>query len=134
MIFGIGTDCVQIDRIEKNKDETYELYDYKTGVGSSAAQIELGGAKEGYFNQLCFYKYAYERLTGNKVSKVGIIYVETNKTISKTLTNEDMTYIENKIKDTFKNIQELKFKPIKEDNSGSCKFCQYKHMCRLDLI
>ena len=39
-------------------------------------------------------KYAFEKLTNKKVSKVGIIYVEDNKTIDKTLTSEDMEYID----------------------------------------
>lgn len=125
----------KIDRIEKNKDGTYELYDYKTGVGSPATQIEIGGNKENYFNQLCFYQYAFEKLTGKKVSQVGIIYIETNKTIYKTLCDEDMTYIEDKIKSTLQNIKARKFNPIKEDNkNGPCKFCPYKFMCRLDLV
>ena len=34
----------------------------------------------------------------------------------------------------YKNIKELKFDPIPEDNTGTCKFCAYKHLCRLDVI
>ncbi len=124
----------KIDRIEKNSDGTYELYDYKTGSSVSEKQIAIGGTKENYFNQLCFYQYAFEKLTGNKVSTVGIIYVEENKTIEKNLIEEDMNYIENKIKETFKNIKNLQFNPISENNSWACKVCQYKYMCRLDLI
>lgn len=124
----------KIDRIEKNSDGTYELYDYKTGTAVSEKQITIGGTKENYFNQLCFYKYAFEKLTGKNVAKTGIIYIEENKTIEKILTKDDMEYIENTIKDTFEKIKALKFNPIKENPAGACKFCQYKHMCRLDLI
>ena len=45
-----------------------------------------------------------------------------------------MKYIENKIKETYKNIKELKFEPIRETRDGACKFCAYKQLCRLDLI
>lgn len=45
-----------------------------------------------------------------------------------------MEYIEKQIKDTYKNIKELNFDPIPEDNTGTCKFCAYKHLCRLDVI
>ena len=69
----------KIDRIEKNSDGTFELYDYKTGNYSSEKKIAPNEEKQNYFNQLCFYKYAYEKLTGNKVSKVGIIYVENHE-------------------------------------------------------
>ncbi len=125
----------KIDRIEKNSDGTYELYDYKTGVPVSEKQISLSGDKENYYNQLCFYKYAYEKLTGSKVSKVGIIYVEDHtKSVYKTLTDSDMDYIENLITHTYCNIRALKFNPIKEDKQGICKSCAYKHLCKLDLI
>lgn len=125
----------KIDRIEKNNDGTYSLYDYKTGVPVSEKQIAIGGIKEGYYNQLCFYKYAYEKFSGKKVSQVGILYVENHtKSVFKTFDNTDMEYIENLIKDTYKNIKELNFNPINEDNNGACKFCAYKQLCKLDVI
>lgn len=133
----IGGDFVtgKIDRIEKNSDGTYSLYDYKTGKPVSEKQISPDGEKKNYYNQLCFYKYAYEKLTGNKVSQTGIIYVEDHsKSVCKTLTNEDMKYIENLVKETYSNIKALKFNPVKEDKQGICKNCAYKQLCKLDLI
>lgn len=133
----VGKDLVsgKIDRIEKNSDGTYSLYDYKTGKPTSEKQITQSGGKKNYYNQLCFYKYAYEKMTGNKVSQVGIIYVEDHaKSVYKTLTDSDMTYIENLIKDTYSKIKALKFNPIKEDKQGVCKTCVYKHLCKLDII
>ena len=125
----------KIDRIEKNSDGTFELYDYKTGNYSSEKKIAPNEEKQNYFNQLCFYKYAYEKLTGNKVSKVGIIYVENHeRSVDKYLTDDDMKYIETLIKDTYQNIKALKFNPIKEDKQGACKNCVYKQLCKLDLI
>ncbi len=125
----------KIDRIEKNSDGTYELYDYKTGNYTSEKKIAPGEEKEGYYNQLCLYKYAYEKLTGHKVSKVGIIYVENHeKSVYKVLTDDDMSYIESLINDTYNNIKLLKFDPIKEDKQGACKNCVYQHLCKLDLI
>ena len=125
----------KIDRIEKNSDGTYELYDYKTGHYTSEKKVAPDEEKQNYFNQLCFYKYAFEKLTGNKVSKVGIIYVENHeKSVDKYLTDEDMVYIENLIKETYEKIKLLKFNPIKEDKQGVCKTCVYKHLCKLDLI
>lgn len=125
----------KIDRIEKNSDGTFELYDYKTGNYTSEKKFAPNEEKQNYFNQLCFYKYAYEKLTGNKVSKVGIIYVENHeKSVDKYLTDDDMKYIETLIKDTYQNIKALKFNPIKEDKQGACKNCVYKQLCKLDLI
>ena len=125
----------KIDRIEKNSDGTYELYDYKTGQPVSEKQVAKGGTKEGYYNQLCFYKYAFEKATGQKVSKTGLIYVEEHrKNIYKELTKDDMDYIEELIKSTYEKINNLEFDPVKEDLNGVCKGCPYKHLCRLDLI
>ena len=45
-----------------------------------------------------------------------------------------MQYIENKIKEVYANIKDLKFDPIPEDKQGPCKFCAYKHLCKLDVI
>ena len=133
----VGDDIItgKIDRIEKNNDGTYSLYDYKTGTPVSEKEIAVGGKKEGYYNQLCFYKYAYEKLTGKKVSQVGILYIEKHeKSVYKTFDNSDMEYIEKLIKDTYKNIKELKFDPVPEDTEGVCKNCAYKQLCRLDVI
>ncbi len=133
----VGEDIVtgKIDRIEKNSDGTYSLYDYKTGKPTSEKQISPDGDRKNYFNQLCFYKLAYERLTGNKVSQVGIIYVEDYaKSVYKILSNDDMEYIENLIQETYANIKALRFNPIKEDKQGTCKSCVYKHLCKLDLL
>ena len=125
----------KIDRIVKNSDGTYSLYDYKTGNYTSEKKIAPGEEKEGYYNQLCFYKYAFEKMSGKKVSKVGIIYVENhNHNVYKELCDEDMNYIENKIKEVYKDVKAMKFNPIKESRDGECKFCAYKHLCRLDVI
>ena len=42
--------------------------------------------------------------------------------------------IENLIRDTYKKIRDLNFDPIPEDNTGTCKYCVYKHLCKLDVI
>ena len=90
---GIPTDC---PHREKNG---------WTGDAQLACETGLwlyDGAKnyEHYLNQLRFYKYAYEKYTGNKVSQVGIIYVENHtKSVFKELCSSDMEYIENKIKE-----------------------------------
>lgn len=133
----VGEDFItgKIDRIEKNSDGTYELYDYKTGRAKSAAQVAPGGDKEGYYNQLCFYKYAFEKLTGAKVSKVGLIFVEEHaKSVSLDLADSDMQYIEKLIKDTYTNIKALNFDPINDRKSDACKYCTYKQLCKLDVL
>ena len=101
----------------------------------SGTKVAPNQPKENYFNQLCFYKYAFEKATGKKVSQVGLIYVENHaKNVYKNLINEDMEYIENLINSTYEKIKNFEFEPIKEDPNGECKNCAYKHLCKLDLI
>lgn len=124
----------KIDRIEKNKDGTYELYDYKTGTPVSSKKVEIGESREDYFNQLCFYKYAFEKLTNKKVSKVGLIYIENHsKTIYKELGQNDMEYIENLITKAYEDIKDLQFNETAK-SSETCKYCAYKHICTLEIL
>lgn len=124
----------KIDRIEKNKDGTFELYDYKTGTPVSAKKVEIGESREDYFNQLCFYKYAFEKLTNKKVSKVGLIYIENHsKTIYKELGQNDMEYIENLITKAYKDIKDLQFNETAKSND-TCKYCAYKQICKLEIL
>lgn len=124
-----------IDRIETNNDCTYSLYDYKTGSAKPKSQIADGKDYEGYLNQLRFYKYAFEiQNVGTKVSQVGLIFVEEHeKSFYTELTEEDNQIIKEKIISTYKNIHSLNFEPI-ECNENKCKFCDYKQLCRLDIM
>lgn len=125
----------KIDRIEKLSDGTYALYDYKTSDYLSAGQMIPGGKREDYYNQLCCYKYAYEqKYPERKVSKVGIIYVESNKTPELVLTSSDMEYIENLVTDTYNKIRNLDFNVKRDIDENNCKYCSYKDLCRLDII
>lgn len=125
----------KIDRIEKLEDGTYALYDYKTGSYSSANQMIVGGNKEDYYNQLCCYKYAYERKYPDRtVSKAGIIYAEDNKKAEIILNSSDMEYIEKLILETYKNIRSLNFNVKSDMDERICGFCSYKDLCKLDVI
>lgn len=125
----------KIDRIEVNPDGTYELYDYKTGKPVNETKVAPGEEKEGYYNQLCFYKYAFEKLTGKQVVKTGLIYVENHqKNVYKELTAKDTEYIENKIKEVYENINALKFDAVCDEKSDNCKYCEYKQLCNLEII
>ena len=125
----------KIDRIEKLSDGTYALYDYKTSAYTSVNQMTIGGSREDYYNQLCCYKYAYEKKHENRnVSKVGIIYLDDNKTVEIQLTKKDMEYIENLISDIYEKIKNLDFKIKTDFDTNSCKYCAYKDLCKLDVI
>lgn len=125
----------KIDRIEKLSDGTYALYDYKTSSPTSKNQYREGGQREDYYNQLCCYKYAFEKKTGVKVSQVGVIYVENHtKSVILELTEEDMKYIEALVIDTYKNIRSLNFEVPASIADKACAWCGYKELCKLDVI
>jgi len=124
-----------IDRIEKNKDGTFSLYDYKTGAAKSKTQIADGKDYESYLNQLRFYKFAFEILNqGAKVSQVGLIFVEEHeKSYYTQLCETDNLIIKDKIISTYKSLNQLNFNPPEPDEH-KCKFCDYKQLCRLDIL
>ena len=125
----------KIDRAEKLSDGTYALYDYKTSSPVSKNQYKQGGTREDYYNQLCCYKYAFEKKTGLKVSKVGVIYVENHtKSVELELGNDDMDYIENLVVETYKNISNLNFDVPVSQPEKTCERCGYKELCKLDVI
>lgn len=123
-----------IDRIEKNADGTYALYDYKTGSAKRKTQIVDGGDYENYLNQLRFYKFAFETQNeGALVTDVGLIFVEEPADNFYTkLTETDNALIKEKILDTYKNIHELNFDPV-EENDKTCANCEYRQLCKLVL-
>ena len=124
-----------IDRVERLSDGTYALYDYKTSSPISKNQYKIGGSKEDYYTQLCCYKYAFEKKTGFKVSKVGVIYVENHtKSVELELTDEDMAYIEALVKETYDKIKNLEFRIPMGISENTCKYCAYKDICKLDVI
>ena len=125
----------KIDRVEKNADGTYALFDYKTGSAKSKSQIADGNDYEHYLNQLRFYKYAFETLhKGTEVSMCGLIFPEDfEHNFYIKLTEEDNKYIEEKISETYENIKNLKFEPV-EKNEKNCKYCNYKQLCKLNLF
>lgn len=123
-----------IDRIEKNSDGTYALYDYKTGSAKRKTQIVDGGDYENYLNQLRFYKFAFETQNESaKVTDTGLIYVEEpENNFYINLTETDNALIKEKILETYKNIHALNFDP-KEENDKACANCEYRQLCTLTL-
>jgi len=119
-----------IDRIEKLDDGTFALYDYKTGR-SKTKDIEDGRKYEDYLNQLRLYKYVFEKITGNIVSKTGFIFPDDClANCEKPLTEEDNELIAEKLSFTNKNIKDLNFE-AKPQNEQICADCLYRDICSL---
>ena len=122
-----------IDRIDKNDDGTYTIYDYKTGSAKNEKVICPEGEHEDYYNQIGLYKYYFEKDLDAKVKETTFIFPEEfTKNFTLNLTNEDCDSIVSKFKNAIFDIKSYKFEP--SNNDDVCKLCQFKDFCRLDIL
>lgn len=122
-----------IDRIDKNDDGTYTIYDYKTGSAKNEKIICPEGEHEDYYNQIGLYKYYFEKDLDAKVKETTFIFPEEfTKNFTLSLTNEDCDSIVSKFKNAISDIKSYKFEP--SNNDDVCKLCQFKDFCRLDIL
>ena len=122
-----------IDRIDKNLDGTYSIFDYKTGNLNSISSISLGKDHENYYMQMCLYKYVYEHLTGNKVSETSFIFLD--QLDKKVTIKVDACACEEAwkiFKQAIEDMKEYKFEPSYDKNA--CKYCPFRDFCNIDLV
>jgi ATP-dependent exoDNAse (exonuclease V) beta subunit len=122
-----------IDRIDKNSDGTYSIYDYKTGTNNST--ITKGGQHSDYFYQIGFYKYLFKKQFGvdSDVSTTFIypLLIEEFHT-PKDIPDDVCEEIATEFIEIVKKIHNLEFdRPHKCPND---KFCSYKHLCKTNAI
>lgn len=122
-----------IDRIDKNEDGTYSIYDYKTGNNKNSG-IKIGGIHEDYYNQMAWYKYFYEQSTGNKISVTKFIYPEDfqSKNNGIEYTQDEILTAVEKFKQAVLGIKSHEFEPTYKENS--CKNCPYRDFCEMNRI
>ncbi len=122
-----------IDRVDKCEDGTFAIYDYKTGNNKNSG-IKPDGKHEDYYNQMAWYKYFYEQLTGNKVSVTKFIYPEDflSKNEGIKYSDEEILEAVKKFKTAVKSIKSYEFEPSYKDDI--CKYCAYKDFCDMNRI
>lgn len=122
-----------IDRIDKNEDGTFNIYDYKTGNAKNGKVICPDGEKEHYYNQMGLYKYFFELSTGNKVKQTTFIFPEEyTKNYTLEYSENDCNAIVEKFKNAIAEIKNYNFEPT--HNPEACKYCACKDFCGLDVM
>ena len=130
--------CGIIDRIDKNSDGTYSIYDYKTGSAKGENSVCIAGEHEDYYNQIALYKYFFEQKEKCTVKNTGFIFPEEfEKNLEMNFTQAECQAVVDKFKSAINNIKEHKFEPIatkERRKNKTCEYCQYKDFCNLEGI
>jgi len=117
-----------IDRIDKNQNGEFVIYDYKTGNAKKINDVAPNGAYEHYYNQIGLYKYFFEKMTGQKVAQTSFIFIEDFKNnLNINLNDKDIEEIISKFKNAISEIKNCNF----EANYNNCKYCAYKSLCAI---
>jgi len=139
--FSSNTDNIDfvgyIDRVDKNPDGTYTIYDYKTGNAKGKNDIKFGGKHEDYYIQMGLYKYYFEQTTGKKVKETTFIFPEDfEKNLTIVFSEQDCEAVYNKLKSTVSDIRSQKFEPVKNRSKlkAPCQYCPFSDFCEIDII
>ncbi len=115
-IFLIGS----IDRVDKKEDGSYEVIDYKTGESENKEKnIDRD-------EQLTIYAMAANEYLNIKPQNYSLYFLEDQKKVSTTRTDEKLTEKKEDIKKTIEEIKKGNF-PAKV--SMLCEHCEFNQLC-----
>ena len=122
-----------IDRVDKNSDGTYSIYDYKTGINNSG--ITKSGTHSNYFYQIGFYKYLFKKQFGidTDVSTIFIYpLLSENFHTHINISDEVCEEIAQEFEEIVRKINNLEFdRPHKCPNAN---FCSFQSFCQMNII
>jgi len=109
----------RIDRIDRLKDGTYEVIDYKTGRVKDYMNLQKD-------LQLSVYAWACRDILKISVSKLSLYYLEDNEKFSTTRTDEQIDQTKDEILEIIKEMESSNFSPIP---GFHCRFCDFRPIC-----
>ena len=119
--FKVGGDIIKgaIDRIDRLKDESLEVIDYKTGNPKEKLTYEDK-------RQLILYKIFLEETYGQKVSLLSYYYLESGHKVSFAATDKEIEKLRSEI---LREIAEIKKGNFPPKPSELCKYCDFRSIC-----
>ncbi len=109
----------RIDRIDKLKDGTYEIIDYKTGKLKKGTNLNKD-------LQLSLYALACRDVYKIPVSKLSLYFIEANEKQSTMRTDEQL---EEAVEEVIKRADSIQVSNFKATPGFHCSFCEYKLIC-----
>ncbi len=113
----------RMDRIDKTK-EGIEIADYKT---STAKDEKTARSKASSNLQLKIYALAYQNIFGELPKRVHLIFLGSNLTGTKKITEKDLEKAKEIIKQAHEGIKKADFEA--HPQFGACKLCPFKKFC-----